>query len=184
MASRVGQQLDNYRLLRLLGEGTYGEVYLGEDVSSGAQVAVKVLKFSLTPEKLKKFLTEARTMRLKHPHIVPLLDFGVAGETPFLVMDYATGGNLRDLHPRGTQVQLARVLAYVQQLASALQYAHGLRLIHRDVKPENILLGEHEELLLSDFGSALYVPVDRSASVKGLVGTAAYMAPEQLHGKA
>ena len=133
MVGHVGQQFDAYRLLRRLGEGTYGLVYLGEPLSTGAQVAVKLLKFNLTPDRLHKFLTEARTVRLKHPHIVQLLDFGVADDTPFLVMAYAVGGNLRDRYPKGTQVPLAHVLSYVRQVASALQYAHDMRLIHRDV---------------------------------------------------
>ena len=71
---------------------------------------------------------------------------------------------------QGAQLPLVQVLAYVRHLASALQYAHGLRLIHCDVKPESILVGAHEELLLSYFGSALFVPLDRLASVKGMVG--------------
>jgi tetratricopeptide (TPR) repeat protein len=184
MAHRVGQQLDNYRLIRLLGAGTFGEVYLGEHLSHGTLVAVKMFKVNLTPGTMKKFLNEARTFRLKHLHIVQLLDFGVVDDTPFLVMDYAAGGNLRERHPQGTPVLPELVLSYVKQIASALQYAHEMRLIHRDVKPQNMLLGRNDEVLLSDFGSAVFTPIDRSPSAKGMAGTAAYMAPEQLRGKA
>ena len=184
MVGHIGQEFDAYRLLRRLGEGSYGVVYLGEHRSSGAQAAIKLLKFNLTADRLKKFLTEARTIRLKHPHIVQLLDFGVADDTPFLVLEYAVGGNLRDYHPQGTPVPLTRVLSYARQIASALQYAHDMRLVHRDVKPENILLGVNEEVLVSDFGSALFTPYDRSPSARGMIGTAVYMAPEQLRGKA
>ncbi len=86
MTNRMGQRLDNYRLVRLLGAGAYGEVYLGEQVYKRTQVAVKVLPL-LSNDDLPNFLNEARTIRLKHPHIVHILDFGLAGRTPFLVMD-------------------------------------------------------------------------------------------------
>lgn len=184
MVGHAGQEFDAYRLLRRLGEGSYGVVYLGEHRSSGEQVAIKLLKFNLTADRLKKFLTEARTIRLKHPHIVQLLDFGVADDTPFLVLEYAVGGNLRDQHPKGTRVPLALAFSYVSQLASALEYAHDMRLVHRDVKPENMLLGVNEQILVSDFGSAIFTPFDRSLSAKSMIGTVVYMAPEQLRGKA
>ena len=184
MVGRVGQEFDAYRLLRRLGEGSFGVVFLGEHRSTGAQVAIKLLKFDLTAGRLKKFLTEARTIRLKHPHIVQLLDFGVADDTPFLVLEYAVGGNLRDQYPKGVQVPLPRVLTAVSQLASALQYAHDMRLVHRDVKPGNMLLGEGDQVLVSDFGSALFLSFDRSTGPRGLIGTVSYMAPEQLRGKA
>src|SRR5713101_4673093 len=100
MADRVGQQLDNYRLIRLLGAGGYGEVHLAENLYRKTQVAIKILP-QLAQDDLQGFLTEARTFRLKHPNIVQVLDFGVEGGTPFIVMEYATGGTLRQHHPRG-----------------------------------------------------------------------------------
>ena len=96
MTERLGQQLGNYRLIRLLGEGGFAEVYLGEHVYLKIQAAVKVLQVRITNDNLEGFLTEARTIAsLKHPHIVRVLDFGVEGSTPFLVMDYASNGTLR-----------------------------------------------------------------------------------------
>src|SRR6266568_6700560 len=183
MGDRVGQQLDDYRLIRLLGAGTFGEVYLGEQVSHQRQVAVKVLKIHLAPDTLKQFLNEARTFRLKHPHIVPLLDFGIADDTPFLVMDYAPGGTLRQRHPQGSILPLESILPYVQQIAAALQYAHEMRLIHRDIKPQNMLLGRNEEVLLSDFGIAVIAHGEHSLSTQEMAGTVPYMAPEQIRGK-
>jgi serine/threonine protein kinase len=155
MADRAGQRLDDYLLIRLLGEGTFGEVYLGEHVIHRVPVAIKVLKIHLTPGTLKDFLAEARTIRLKHPHIIQVLDFGVEGDTPFIVMDYAPNGTLRHHHPSGTRLSLTSILPYVKQAADALQYAHDQRLIHRDVKPQNMLLGRNNEVLLSDFGIAV-----------------------------
>jgi serine/threonine protein kinase len=103
-------------------------------------------------------------------------------QTPFLVMEYAPGGTLRKLHPRGERLPLPTVVEYVQQVAEALQYAHNERLIHRDVKPDNLLLGQHGEILLSDFGIALLAHSTRSQRTENIVGTVSYMAPEQIQG--
>src|SRR5437016_2108739 len=101
MEDRIGQQFGEYRLTRLLGKGGFGDVYLGEHVHEHILAAVKVLKDRLTSEKdLQEFVNEARSFRLKHPHIVQLLDFGIGDEgLPFLVMDYAPNGTLRQRHP-------------------------------------------------------------------------------------
>src|SRR5947209_13633706 len=156
MADRVGQQLGNYRLLRLLGEGGFAEVYLGEHIHLGTQAAIKVLHTQLTSDDVEKFRIEARNIaHLMHPHIVRVLEFGVEGKIPFLVMDYASNGTLRQRHPRGTPLTLASIISYVKQIADALQYAHDEKLIHRDIKPENMLLGRRNEVLLSDFGIAV-----------------------------
>src|SRR5215469_7373756 len=183
MADRVGQQIDDYRLVRLLGAGTLGEVYLGEHIYYHTQVAVKVLKIHLNPDTLKDFLNEARTVRLKHPHIIQIMDFGIADDTPFIVMNYAPNGTLRLRYPQGTRLPLQVILLYVEQVASALQYAHDMRLIHRDVKPQNMLLGHNDEVLLSDFGIAVVAHTERSLTTQEMAGTVPYMAPEQIRGK-
>src|SRR5215467_6183830 len=121
MDDRVGQLLGNYRLIRLLGEGGFAEVYLGEHVFLQTQAAIKVLHTRLTKDDHDGFLTEARTIaRLKHPQIVRVLEFGVEGSIPYLVMDYAPNGTLRTRHPRGAQLPLATLLPYVKQVAEAL----------------------------------------------------------------
>src|SRR5437660_2512398 len=103
MTDRVGQQLGNYQLMRLLGEGGFAEVYLGEHIHLGTEAAIKVLHTQLTSDDVDQFRNEARTIaRLKHHHIVRVLDFGVEGKTPFLVMDYAPHGTLRQRYPKGT----------------------------------------------------------------------------------
>src|SRR5205823_3215324 len=130
------------------------------------------------------FLKEARTIaHLVHPHIVRVMDFGVEREIPFLVMDYASGGSLRQRHPKGTRFPLPLVVSYTRQIAQALQYAHDEKFIHRDIKPENMLLGRRNEVLLSDFGIALVAQSSRYQSTKEMAGTMAYMAPEQIAGK-
>ena len=183
MVNLVGQRLGQYRLTRLLGRGGFADVYLGEHVYLGSQAAIKVLSALLAPEASSGFLDEARTLvRLAHPRIIRLLDYGVQEEMPFLVMEYAPGGTLRKLHPRGERLSLATVVEYVKQVAEALQYAHNARLIHRDVKPDNLLLGQHGEILLSDFGIALLAHSSRSQRTEEIVGTVSYMAPEQIQG--
>ncbi len=189
MADRSGQRLDKYQLIRLLGQGAFGQVYLGENVFRKMQVAVKVLQTQLTSEELHAFLNEARIFSLEHPNIVRVRDFGVerTTSTPFIVMDYAPNGTLRQRHPRGTQLPLATVVSYVKQVAAALQYAHEENLIHRDVKPENMLVGQNGEIVLSDFGIAVISQSGRTSLENpqnlGMGGTPYYMAPEQFLGK-
>src|SRR5947209_2062785 len=184
MVNRVGQQLGNYRLIRLLGQGGFAEVYLGEHLHLNTQAAIKVLHTYLTSEGSEQLRGEARMLaRLSHPHIVRILDFDVEDGVPFLVMEYAPNGTLRQLHPKGTRVALDTVVSYARQVADALDYLHLQKLIHRDIKPENLLLGRNNEVLLSDFATALIAQSSRSQQTMEAVGSATYMAPEQLRGK-
>ncbi len=115
MIDRVGQQLGNYRVSHLIGQGGFAEVYLGEHIYLKTQVAIKLLRTTVAhPDDLESFLTEAQTIaHLGHPNIVRVMDFGVDGETPYLVMDDAAGGSLRQRHPRGTPLPLTTILPYV-----------------------------------------------------------------------
>ena len=185
MADHVGQQLGNYRLLRLLGKGGFAEVYLGEHIYLKTLGAIKVLQTKVNnPEDLAGFLQEAQTIaQLVHSHIVRVLEFRLDNDTPYLVMDYAEGGTLRQRHPKGTQLPLKTILPYVKQVAEALQYAHEEKFIHRDVKPENMLVGRRDTVLLSDFGIALIAQSSCYQSTQEVTGTVAYMAPEQIQGK-
>src|SRR5947209_3219124 len=180
----MAERLGNYQLVRLLGRGGFAEVYLSEHLRLGTYAAVKVLYTRLaSPGDIEGFEKEARTIaHLKHPHIVRVLDYDVEDDIPFLVMDYAPGGTLRKRHPKGTSLPLATIIPYVKQIADALQYAHDQRVIHRDVKPENMLVGEHDELLLSDFGIAIAAQSSRYQGTQNMGGTMAYIAPEQIQG--
>jgi len=184
MGDRVGQRLGNYRVIRLLGKGGFGDVYLGEHIHLNTQVAIKVLQTRLVGSNLEQFRVEAQTIaRLVHPHIVRIFDFGVEDDSPFLVMDYAPNGILRQRHPKGIPVPAKSIVAYVKQVAAALQYAHDRKLIHRDIKPENMLLGLNGDVLLSDFGLVLIAQSTGSQTTKEVAGTIPYMAPEQINGK-
>jgi serine/threonine protein kinase len=140
---------------------------------------------NVNQENWKEFVKEVgTTFRLKHPHIVNLLAFGMSiDEIPYLVMDYAPNGTLRQRHPKGTHLPLDTIISYLSPLAQALQYAHDRRVIHRDVKPENVLIGQNGEILLSDFGIAVTAPIEQSLKTQNQGGTIPYMAPEQIRGK-
>ncbi len=181
---RLGQQFGNYRLIRLLGRGGFADVYLGQHMRLNTYAAIKILHTHLSDEDIEGFQKEAQTIaNLRHPHIVRILDFDVENNIPFLVMDYAPNGTLRQRYPKGSRLPLSTIVTFVKQVAQALQYAHDQKLIHRDVKPENMLLGTNNEVLLSDFGIAVAAHSSRSINVQDGAGTIYYMAPEQIQGK-
>ncbi len=145
---------------------------MGEHIHLGTQAAIKVLHTQLTSNEMEPFRLEARTIaRLEHPHIVRILDFGIEGKTPFLVMSYAPNGTLRQCHAKGAVLPMMTIVSYVNQIADALQYAHDEKLIHRDIKPENMLIGRRNEVLLSDFGIALIAQSSRNQSTQDVIGT-------------
>jgi len=182
---RIGQLFGNYEILSLLGVGGFAEVYLAENRFLGTFAAIKVMKDQMDAQDLGSFLREARTIAtLKHPNILRVLDFGI-DPTPYIVLEYAAGGTLRECHPAGTTVPLPTIASYVKQIAAALQYAHDQKQVHRDVKPENMLVQDDGTVVLSDFGIAVMIQnrtISRSA--QDVVGTITYMAPEQINGKA
>jgi serine/threonine protein kinase len=180
MIDRTGQQFGQYKLIKLLGRGGFAEVYLGEHIYLHTTAAIKILHDSLTPGARQKFLHEAQiNARLQHPHIVRVLDCGIErGNLPYLVMDYAPHGTLRQRHQPGQTVTPDTILSYIKQVAEALDYIHQQQLIHQDVKPENMLLGFNSQVLLSDFGIAIAKP-GAQALTYGF-GSVSYMAPEQI----
>lgn len=178
----VGQYFGNYKIIRLIEHGGLADVYLGEHKYLETQVAIKLSKYQLEKEVIEMFSREAKFLtRLRHSHIVQMLDFGVEKGGPFLVMDYVPNGTLRERYPIGTVLPYLKVLEYVQQIADALQYMHNNGIIHRDVNPTNMLIGEQDGILLSGFGLAMDI---QYPSPYESAGTIAYMAPEQLEGHA
>ena len=184
-ATRAGQQFGNYRLIRELGSGGFAKVYLAEHIYLNTKAAIKTLHTQFSEQETQNFLIEAQNVaKLKHPNIIRILDYGIKGAIPFLVMEYASNATLYARHPKGNLVPLATVKDYIKQIASALQYSHDEKLIHRDVKPQNMLLGSHNEVLLSDFGIAVNAHSTASMKSQEFSGTIAYTAPEQIDGKA
>jgi len=185
--SRVGEQFSSYRLIKLLGRGGFAEVYLGRHTLLNSYAAVKIAHNYLLPEQFDLLRQEAQSiLDLDHPCIVRLLQFDLQGNLPFLVMQYAPGGSLRQRYPKGTRLPIEQVVSYIEQIAEPLQYAHDHNLIHRDIKPDNILIGQIGELLLSDFGVAVISHHTHSLglpiALSGVAGTVRYMAPEQYEG--
>ena len=182
------RRLGSYELMRRLGEGGMAHVYLARDVRLGREVAVKVLDQRLAerPGFRDRFLREARVAAaLDHPHIVPLYDFGESGYELYLVMPFISGGSLQDVLKRAP-LPVSEVVTYGSQMADALDYAHRRNVVHRDVKPANMLLHADGRLMLSDFGLAKIIsPSSRPATPQRHpdAGTPEYMAPEQIEGR-
>src|SRR5437763_17021262 len=186
MVERIGQRFGDYFLVQLLGRGNFADVYLGEDSSRQQQAAIKVLRTELADQDARQFLTQAESFsRLDHPHIVRVLAYGVENNEPFLVMYHAPHGTLRQRHARGTRLPITTIVSYVKQVAEALQYVHDQGLIHRDVKPHNMLLGADYQVMLSDFGIAVMAQRMgyRIQKVQEFEGTILYTAPEQVRGR-
>lgn len=186
MADHIGQQFGTYQLTSLLAETAITEVYHGEQRYSHIDVAIKLLQRPLaTSEAIDGFRSEARALAaLIHPHIVRIQSFDVQNQIGFLVMDYAPGGSLRQRHPNGELVPLETIVGYTKQAADALQSIHNQGIVHQALKPESLLIGHQDEVLLAGFYLAsAYPPADAQTSEESRKVTA-YLAPEQLQGKA
>ena len=195
MSTRVGVTLSNrYRLQRHIATGGMGSVWEAVDTTLGRQVAVKVLKaeFSSDPEFIERFRAEARTVaQLNHPGIASVYDYGEVdledGPTAYLVMEMITGEPLNNVLKRTGTLSLRHALEMLEQTGRALQVAHTAGLVHRDVKPGNIMITPTGQVKLTDFGIAKVVDKARDSAPltqTGMVmGTAQYIAPEQALGR-
>jgi serine/threonine-protein kinase len=175
---------NRYRLEKKIGEGGFAKVYLATDIELERPVAVKVLEQSWAndPEFLGRFRKEARAIAaLDHPNILLIHDFGVANGVPYLVMPYISGGTFAQ-RMRQTRLTLDEIAFYLEQIGSALDYAHQQGVIHRDIKPTNMLLKPNGQLVLTDFGLAKLISNAAVEERTGVLGTVAYMAPEQFQG--
>ena len=174
-----------YALEDVLGHGGMADVYRATDLVLGRVVAVKLLR-EVTAEgsERERFTSEARTLAaLNHPNLTTVLDAGVAGERPYLVMELVDGPTLGECCA-GTALERRRVVHIGGQLADALAYAHGSGVIHRDVKPSNVLLAEDDRTLLTDFGIARLLNQTTHHTRSGTtIGSPAYLAPEQVRGE-
>ncbi|GAB3562702.1 protein kinase domain-containing protein [Spelaeicoccus albus] len=175
-----------YKLTDRIAIGGMGEVWKADDMSLDRVVAVKILKeeYAADPTFLERFRAEARNMgSLSNPGIANVFDFGEDNESPYLVMEYVPGKPLSDILEREKVLSTDRTLSYLSQAALALHAAHSAGVVHRDVKPGNILVTPDERVKLTDFGIARVtnqVPLTKTGQV---MGTAQYLAPEQATGK-
>ncbi|MGO8946177.1 MAG: protein kinase domain-containing protein [Ktedonobacterales bacterium] len=189
MTDVVGQTLGQYRVIELIGQGGMARVYKGYQPSLARNVAIKAIPTQIDNtrdnEFAQRFVFEARMIaRLTHPNIVPVHDYGEDKGWAFIVMEYISGGTLRNriaaAEAHRVRLELAPTLDLLAQAALALEFAHSNGIIHRDVKPANMLLRTEDHLLLSDFGIAALLEANRAFTRTGAnVGTPQYMAPEQ-----
>ena len=187
----IGRQCGSYRIVKLLGRGGMGAVYLGEHPAIGSKVAIKVLhrRFADDPEVLSRFFNEARAANLiGHDNIVKVLDFANEKDLTWLVMECLQGPTLESLVKGGRRMPLSRVAPIALQVCRALQAAHDHQIIHRDLKPDNIFLvhqGDRGDFVkVVDFGIAKLHDAGSLRTQAGMVlGTAAYMSPEQAQAK-
>lgn len=181
--------LGKYELMEELGRGGYGTVYRARDTTLDVERAVKILHPSMAsdPEFIIRFKREAKfAAKLEHPNIVPVYELGEIQGSYFLAMKFIPGGSLKSLLQSEGRLSFECALQISQQVASALDFAHGQELIHRDVKPGNILLETDGTVRLSDFGFSKTISGAGSASLStsgGMLGTPSYMAPEVWLGK-
>ena len=191
MANLSGQAIGRYHILEPLGEGGMAIVYKAYDTKFESDVAVKVIRIErLSPEilqkALKRFEREAKSLaHLTHPNIVKVLDFGEYEGQPYLVMPYLPGGTLKQLL-HGKPMPWREAVRLLFPIARSLDYAHKRSIIHRDVKPSNILITESGEPMLTDFGVAKIIDEEATMDLTGTsaaVGTPDYMAPEQTTSK-
>ncbi|MEA2471159.1 MAG: eukaryotic-like serine/threonine-protein kinase [Thermoleophilaceae bacterium] len=173
---------DRYRVIERVGSGGMATVLLAEDERLGRQVAVKRLHAESPDDTARRFRREARLgASLNHPNVVSVYDIVSDDEGVLIVMEYVEGETLRDAIERGP-LPPARALEVLRGVAEALDHAHGEGIVHRDVKPANVLLGRDGRIKLADLGIATAVEGTRITMSGTVLGTAAYMAPEQLEG--
>ena len=182
----TGTSEGSYNFQEVLGQGGLGVVYRAAQDPIGRIVAIKVIlpEFANDPSFIRRFESEAQVVaRLEHPHIVPLYDFWRKAGRAYLVMRYLGGGSVRDLVNAQGKLSLDKVSRISMQTLSAMAFAHRNSVVHRDIKPDNVFLDDDGNAYLSDFGIAKTVGADASEASGQIVGTPAYLAPEQIRGE-
>ena len=189
MANLIGKELGKYRVTERIGRGGMAEVYLGVHTMLDRPVAIKVLHGYLTEDLsfIERFKREAKSVaNLRHPNIVQVHDFDIYEDMLFMVMEYIDGTNLHErlvaLEREGKRLPIKQVGSIINDIASALDYAHTQGMLHRDVKPSNILLDANGKAYLTDFGIARILSDHKLTATGTMLGTPAYMSPEQGRG--
>jgi len=180
--------LGRYRIDRVLGKGAMGVVYEGFDPRLNRRVAIKVILKAHLDEDLAKdysqrFVREAQAVaRLNHPNIVQVHDFGEEGDIAYLVLEYIEGKELKSFFDAKAHFEVKEAVRLMGELCDALEFAHNAGIVHRDVKPANVMIDSQGRAKLTDFGVARVQDVMRTQGTSTMVGTPAFMAPEQISG--
>ncbi|MBL8437630.1 MAG: serine/threonine protein kinase, partial [Zoogloeaceae bacterium] len=187
---RLPARLGRYRVNGILGQGAMGVVYDGTDPVLNRRVAIKTILHSVLADAgtltdaSARFVREAQAVaRLNHPHIVTVFDFGEEGDLSYLVMEFVQGRELKACFDEGSRFAPAEAVRIVRELLDALEFAHRQGVIHRDVKPANVMLDEAGRVKLTDFGVARLADGGSDRTIAGtMVGTPSHMSPEQIQG--
>jgi len=186
MRGLVGKTLDHYLIVAEVGQGGMATVYRAVDNNTSGEVALKVLSPTIAGDRrfIRRFRREGGLLaRMKHPNIVPVLDYGESQGFVYLAMPFVRGKTLTT-RMKSNQLELSDVSRWIEEIADALAYAHSQGVIHRDVKPSNIIIDDNDNALLTDFGLARHVEGTNTLTGSMLLGTPAYMSPEQASGEA
>ncbi|MGE0490649.1 MAG: protein kinase [Vulcanimicrobiota bacterium] len=186
MEPELPAYIGNYKVVRELGRGAMGTVFLAHQESLGRDLAIKVLapEFTRDPQFVERFKREGRVAAgLRHPNIVSIVDADSRDGRYFIVMEYVSEKDLRELLNREGKVSVRLGIKIMDQVLQALYHAHQKGVVHRDVKPANVLLRSAEEVALSDFSIAHIKDGDKLTRTGVMIGTPEYMAPEQFEGK-
>src|SRR5687768_2169916 len=186
MDAVINENLKGYELRERIGTGGFGAVYRAYQTTVGREVAIKVILPGLAnqPDFIRRFEGEAQLVaRLEHPHITPLYDYWRDPDGAYLVMRWLRGGSLRDALQNGP-FELRAAALLLDQVAGALSLAHRRSVIHRDIKPGNILIDEDGNAYLTDFGIAKDLDVqDSRTAPDAIIGSLDYLSPEQARGE-
>lgn len=180
--------VDRFRLIRELGSGSVGVVWLAEDIQLDDEpIACKILRDDIEQDRVTLSSLKREVLlnrKLRHAHILPIYTFWEQVSNPFITMDYVDGPNLTDvLRDRGKPFSLPEILSWVKQMCEALDYAHTRGILHRDIKPANILLDSDQQIRIADFGIAgTLLEQEDQETIHPTQGTLYYMSPEQLTG--
>lgn len=182
-----GQKInDRYEIIRIIGEGGMANVYLAEDTILNRKVAVKVLRGDLASDEkfVRRFQREALSASsLNHPNIVEMYDVGEDDGNFYIVMEYVDGRNLKQLIKRRTRLSLPEVVDIMKQLTDGIAHAHDSFIIHRDIKPQNMLILDNGLVKITDFGIAVALNSTQLTQTNSVMGSVHYLAPEQASGK-
>lgn len=182
----IGKRInDRYKIIELIGGGGMSNVYLAHDMILNRDVAIKILRYDISNEEEfhRRFQREALSATsLAHPNIVSIYDVGEDGDMHYIVMEYIKGKTLKQYINEFSPLSPARSVQIMKQLTSAIAHAHENQIIHRDIKPQNILVDEDGNVKITDFGIATSLSATSYTKTNSVIGTVHYLSPEQARG--